>query len=762
MIALLALRLAALPPAEYSDPEPAAAEAWVAPQTPVQSGTQPNPGGLGTANPPNRLPEPQQKYSQRLKVIRANYRAVGDEVTMDGGIECEYQGYKITADSGGGNTSTKVFDFVGNVRIVGEGTDVVGDHIRVFFKEKRYEFFDGKAVFSGKQLGPTFNGKLFVQGQSSNGTQQRFFFRGSTLTTCEYGHPHYQIDAADADVRPNKRVILRDLRLDVLGKHLISLPYLVLPLDEPNTKYFPEFGQNPFEGYFVKAKYSVPLSAGSVIYHLDYFSKIGNGFGFDYRAEKDQRTDYFRIYTIPTGPRELLLQFQNAFNWGRSRVDLFNDYSRNNHLLQVGASSLATRVGLSVPQKFGNTRLNYNRSENANSGFKFVQQSASFDDNRRIGPTNLTANLTWSKSAQSGQNVSAEANRQQMDVRLNASQDLKIAQAQLDYQRAIPIGSTGSFFSVSDRTPVLTLSSDSRRLFGVRSTSTPIVRTSFSFGEFADGNTRTNIRRSNFAFESNYSSDAAKRTSINLDGRFQQGLYSDGTAQFIGSYNAGFGYRLGPASSWSVRYSYLRPQGYSPLSFDRSGRTDFASTDLSFKLGRKWSFGGQTGYDFLQADQGNTAWQQLGLRGEYANGPDLFVRSLATYDTFQRSWSNLRIDSGYKHKELFVSLGSRYDVPRHTWGNVNLFAGGLRIGRSSFDARTEYNGYLKRFDNRQLAWVYDLHCWEAVIQYQDSAVGFRPGRTINLLFRLKAFPFDTLFGAGRNGNILGTGTGRDF
>ncbi|HZH98999.1 MAG TPA: hypothetical protein VEX38_08505, partial [Fimbriimonadaceae bacterium] len=123
---------------------------------------------------------------------------------------------------------------------------------------------------------------------------------------------------------------------------------------------------------------------------------------------------------------------------------------------------------------------------------------------------------------------------------------------------------------------------------------------------------------------------------------------------------------------------------------------------------------------------------------------------------------NIRIDLAYRPGATFISAGARYDGLRHTWGNANLFIDGLKWGRLSTSMILAYNGYIKKFEARHFSFTYDLHCADVILQIIDNPVGFRPGTQISLFFRLKAFPFNTPFGTGRNGQPIGTGTGRDF
>lgn len=711
-----------------------------------------------------KIPEPDPRYSKKLRVIRFGHNnSAGDTFSVTDGAEIEYQGYHITSDSVTGNTVTRVFDFSGKVHIRGAKADIVGDHVRVNFADKTYEADDTRSVIYGRKASRFLLDNLYVRAEESYGTQLDSFYEHSDTTTCSYSDdPHFHLVAKSSEVRTNKRLILRHVDFFALHKHLFSLPYLVIPLDEQTSRYTPELGRNSYEGYYEKTKYAIPLAAGYVLYHFDYFSKLGNGLGADWKHEGSRgQNTFLRAYTILSGPHELLLQTQDALRWGNTQISLSSDYSKNNHLLLAGTESLSSRLGFVIPQRTGSSRLNFSFSENGSSGFKYDQRTATLDDTRRFGSnTNSILNLTYTHSGSTSTGSTINSDRQQLDTRFSLNSELRSATALLEYQRSIPIGSAASYFSVSDRTPVLTLTSDAQRLHTGRFL--PDLRTSASIGQYTDASVPNAISRSNFLLDVDKSSDSTKRFSYNWNGHFQQSLYSDRTAQFVGGYGANATYRLGTNSAWNIRYNELRPQGYTPLSFDRYGRTDLLTSDISYNFSKRFAAGAQTGFDFWQAAQGQPSWQQIGLRTEYNGGQNSFVRSLATYDTINRDWSNVRIDAGLRRGPSYFTVGTLYDAPRHTWGTVNLFAGGLRFGRTSADIRLGYNGYLNRFDNQQAALVYDLHCWEAIVQYQNSLLGFTPGRSIQFFLRLKAIPFDTLFGAARNGSILGTGTGRNF
>jgi hypothetical protein len=48
-------------------------------------------------------------------------------------------------------------------------------------------------------------------------------------------------------------------------------------------------------------------------------------------------------------------------------------------------------------------------------------------------------------------------------------------------------------------------------------------------------------------------------------------------------YGAHAKYELGHDTSLNVRYNYLEPEGFTPLTLDRIGRINLATTDLSYR-----------------------------------------------------------------------------------------------------------------------------------------------------------------------------------
>jgi LPS-assembly protein len=701
----------------------------------------------------------------RVRIIRAGSTSrEGEYVHIDGGAEILYRGYHIVADRIDGNVDTHIFDAQGNVQVTGQDSVVVGQRVIVDFNTRHYHAYDAES-----QLSPTvIQGKVlddvYVKARESFGYKGETTSHDAHFTTCNLEHPHFGIAAEEMVIRPGKRAIFRKARVRLFGKTILSIPYLSVPLEERTYNYLPVVGQSDEEGYFIKNRYGIPLKGDNNNFdaRLDYMTKLGVGYGGDLSYQNRRMAGVTRFYTITGNSNTLTLNNQHQQNLGWGQLTIDSDFQRNNYYWSSDSTSLNTRAVLAVPQRAGVTRLTFQRYGTESSGSSSENRQISIGDQRSIGrDTRTSIDVNWGTS-KSSFGLEDAVEHEQIDLRMRGQHELKWASASLDYQRSIPVGDTGEFFGGSDRTPVLTLASDARRLFGDRMNQMLPFRTELSLGEFADPASQGHIGRGSFMFDFQKPDRSTSRMRWDQNGQFRQTMYSDDTAQYVLGYNTALSYRLGRDTSANFRYNYLRPYGCAPMLLDRTGETNLATTDISYRPIRSLLIGAQTGFDMLRLKNQDVAWQQVGIRTEYTPRQNILVRSLATYDTFNQLWSNIRFDTTWKPGETSVSLGARYDGFQGVWGNLNLFVDNVKWGRMRFSTILAYNGYTQRLDAQQYSFIYDLHCAEAVLTIVESNVGYRPGRDIQFFIRLKALPFDSIFGTGSRGAPVGVGTGSDF
>jgi LPS-assembly protein len=490
-------------------------------------------------------------------------------------------------------------------------------------------------------------------------------------------------------------------------------------------------------------------------------SRLGLGLGADYRYADPSSSGVASVYGIGGSWNELMFSNQHQQNFKFGTLSLTDDYENNNYLSDPGQTTFNIRGNLNMPQgSRGTTQLNFSDAISQSSTFNSNNQTFGItDDRRETRDLHTNFNLNYSSSSSSFQSGTAQKN-QDANLKLMADDDLKKATVGFEYLRDIPIGQSANFNSGSDITPEVSLTSDSQKILGNKLAQIWPFHTELSWGDYANGITQTGqIGRSAFDFSFQKPDSSRKRLTFNFNGEFKQGIYSDGTAQYVLNGGSDLKYSLGRDSAVDLRYSYLRPYGYSPLSIDQSGQTNLVSLDASAKPLPGLLTGVQTGYDITRLKSSDEPWQVVGVRTEYALKNYLALRALSSYDPFQGEWSNINIDMTYRPGATMLAIGSRYDGVHHTWTAVNIALSNLVIGKTRFSTNLAYNGYTQRFDTQQYNVVYDLHCAEAVFTLTDQNFGFRPGRQIEFFIRLKAIPFDGNFGLGTRGQGFTTSTG---
>ncbi|MBS1712885.1 MAG: LPS-assembly protein LptD [Armatimonadetes bacterium] len=708
-----------------------------------------------------RLPEKKQGIGEPFKLIHADKGSVvGDDVSASGAVHATYKGYEIFADKLTGNRKTKVFRLEGNGRLVGQTETVEGAVVIVDFGNDTFAFEDGKARIKPERLEKRLVGDVFVKAGSGAGTQADFTTEHGSFTTCDLDPAHFELDYDTSRIIPGKRAELRSVRLSILGKTVLGLPMVVIPLNRRGPKTWPEVGQSVDEGYYIKTRVSTPLHGNDYVdTRLDYMTKLGAGLGLDYNYLSKTVNGKLSAYTITGGSKSKVFSAQHNQKLGRADWTLSSNYQLSDYLTAPSSTLWSTSSQLLVPWGSGNTRLGFNRFFSESSGFKSESQNISIGDDRRFGGVSSRIDLNLAKSVSSG--FGTDVRSQRLDVKYGASASFRSFDAELTYQRGVPIGSTANFYDASDVTPMLTLRSTGRQLFSDGFGERWPFSLEASIGELVNPSTTGSERVTRINLEAGIrrSEGSPKHWSLNWGGRFKQGLYSDDTAQYVLNYDSNLAYHFSGNSSVSLTYNNLRAFGFTPLSIDSTGRSDSFSFDLNYNPTKALKLSLQTGYDVLQGDQGEVPWQFVWFRSRWNPGKWLDVNGTASYDTFNQAWSNFRVDAGATLGDTRMFLGARYDGLRSQWAGFNVFVDGFRVGRVTSRFLLDYDGYMKQLVAQHYQFAYDLHCAEAVFEVIDNQVGFRSGRTLAFYIRLKAFPGGSPFGYGTRGGSIGGGYG---
>lgn len=703
------------------------------------------------------LPPADPALSQRLEIIQLrDFEREGDEFRAEGDVRIIYRGYQIFGERVIGNLKTEIFRIEGGGRLLGKSEDVVGDVIEVNFKDETYMFREGKAIIQPDRLQNRLLDPLYVSGARGTGSERRQDFYDTDLTTCILSHPHYRLIARQTTVFPGRYAILRDVKLEILGRTVLRIPYLSVPLSENSRRYTPEVGQSRDEGYYIKSRFTTPLPGDDFIdTRLDYMTKLGLGTGFDYLYGNDSLSGKTSFYSVLGRDQTMFGQAQHRQRIGAGELSLDAHFNRNNYLTAPDVTTLNSRAQYVLPWGGGQSRLGYSLSTSDSGGFSSKFETINFGDNRQSGSlrTSLDVNLS---SAQSKSNGVIGSESERLDLRFQGTQEMRSLTADLLYQRSIPVGSTSNFTPSSDRTPLLTLRSNAQRLFGPRTGRSLPFNTQFSIGQLADAGAPTPITRTTFEFDFRRNEGRTSKHQLNWGGRFLQGVYSDDTAQYVLAYDARYTYNFAANSSFNLNYRNLRQFGYTPLSIDRTGRSDAFGLDVSYRPNRQWLLSVQTGYDMLQALRSDSPWQSVSIRTEFAPGPDLRIQAFSVYDTFNRVWGNSRLDAQFRLAGADFAAGVRFDGRRSTWSAATLQMTGLKAGRFNISTLLAFNGYTRQLEAQHYSLTYDMHCTEAVLEFIDNRVGFRNGNQIAFFIRIKALPFSNPFGIGQRGQSVGT------
>lgn len=684
----------------------------------------------------------------------------GDRIIASGNVRFSYQGYDVTADRVDGNVQTQIFLLSGHALVVGSEQVVRGDEVLVNFKDRTFRYLDGSA-----QLGPTQSkgnliGDLFVHGQTGSGNETIQEFGDCTFTTCNEDPPHFSIHARRATVHQNEQAVLRDVKVNVLGRNILTIPYLVVPLHKYSDRYTPEVGQSRDEGYYVKTNIFTPLrGSGYITNHVDYYTKLGFGLGQDYHYFGKELQGIFRYYGLTGHTKTFLTNLNHRQNMFGGQLTIDSTYQKDNYLTSPGTTQSNMRAQFLLPQNQNSTRFSYFRSSNRSSSFEFRQENYGISDQRFWDPSFSTQTDLNLVSTTSSRTQTSLERRSEFDLALRATKEFAKFSAEFEYLRNIPIESPDQFFSGADHTPFITLRSSAAKLMGPKFGNAWPMKFLFSFGELQESQEVGRIRRTYLDMDVAKPWNLDKRQTVTFSSRFRQGIYSDDTAGYVLNFNVDYRYGIGQDGAFNFRYAYLRPYGFTPLQLDQTGKLHLFTADLSFKPIRSLLFSAQTGFDVLQLDLRQTPWQTVGLTSTWTPNNKFQLRGYTNYDTFAHNWSNVRLDAGWYTSQGLLSIGTRYDGQRHTWGALNIFADGIVWKKLRTSAILAYNGYTKRFDSKQLSFTYDLHCAELIFQVVDNPVGFRSGTQYGLYLRIKALPFSTPFGVGTRGQAVGGGLG---
>ncbi|MCX7925781.1 MAG: hypothetical protein N2554_08235 [Fimbriimonadales bacterium] len=686
------------------------------------------------------------------------YESASDTVQGEA-IAARWREYLLEGTRFRGAPRKAEYRFWDGVRLTSENLLAQGRELTLFARERRWTLLDGRA-----ELKPAFTqnrllDSLYLQGARLEGVENRVHAEQCTATTCGLEHPHFHWSAATLDATAGDRAVLRDVRLRILGRTVLSIPYVAVPLREGDVSPLPDAGFTEEEGFYLRYAVAYLLAQGALgNARFDLMQKRGLGLNLQQNYARGDLNLYL-LRDLRQRADSITGRWQHGQNLGAIQTRWNAEYRRNSYQLFSENTAWNLRTDWSLPTRTGQSRLSLAESRNRTGAFENANRTLSIGDTRLHGrlQSNLSGEYLEFENAFSG----TRTGNRQWNLRANLRYDLeREMNLQFDFERFIPVGEA-TVFGGLERLPELSFSASARSL----GLPLPESQLRLSVGRFVEG-FQSRIARERYAFEwqgrsGDFTRNVAPRPATFWSYRFRQSFYSDETAQYLLQSILEQQLPLGRRSSLNLRWNYLRPYGYSPLGLDRTGVYNLLNGELRWLVGGGWSLAAQSSYDLLAADKGRDPWSLLNVNLEFQPAEWLRWRTQLSYDPNRERWRSLQTDLQWRFGDSRLALAARYDPERARWGSLFLRVDALKWGRSRISFLTQYNGYLNRFEARQALWVYDLHCAELEIRYIDNPFGFRRDTGLQVFIRLKALPSFSRYGYGQLGQPAGS-LGADF
>ncbi len=681
------------------------------------------------------------------------YDSVSDTVQGEA-ITARWREYFLEGTRFLGYPRRTEYRFLDGVDLRSENLLAQGAELLLNTRARRWTLLEGKA-----ELKPAFTQNrllesLYLQSARLEGVENRVHAEQCRATTCNKEHPHFHWSAETLDATAGERAILRNVRLRILGRTVLTLPYVVVPLRDETTSTLPDAGFSEEEGFYLRYAIAYLLAQGALgNARFDLMQKRGLGINLQQNYARGdlnlyllrdlrQRTDSF------TG------RWQHGQNLGAIQTRWNAEYRRNSYLLFSDHTAWSVRTDWTLPTRTGQTRLSLAENRNRTGAFENANRTLNLQDTRTLG--RLQSDLSGEYLEFENRFGAGRTGNRQWNLRANLRYEVeREMNLQLDLERFIPVGET-TVLGGLERLPEISFTASARRL----RLPLPNSQLRLSIGRFAEG-FQTRITRERYAFEwqgriGSFARERDARPTTAWSYRFRQTFYSDDTAQYLLQSTLEQRLPLGKRFSLNLRWNYLRPHGYSPLGLDRTGVSNLLGGELRWQFGGGWSLAAQTSYDLRAPDRGREPWSLLNLNLEYQPAEWLRWRSQLSYDPNRERWRSLRTDLQWRFGDSRLTLAARYDPERARWGSLFLRVDALKWGRTRLSFLTQYNGYLNRFESRQALWVYDLHCAELEVRYIDNPFGFRRDTGLQVFLRLKALPSFSRYGYGSLGQPVGT------
>ena len=785
-------------------PTPSVAPATVAPITP------PVPNSTGTvpsAAPEMPLPgspadtQDTPAYSNDL-TVDPNRSVILDNAdtfeqtepgkfTAKGHVRVRYQGYHLSGDQVDVDTDKGTARFTGNVHLLAPNGQTAeagpSSILQINLRRGTYQIAGARSVITPEQSQAGLILPIFVYGGTIRGRPGFIDARNGQFTTCDFLDPHYSFGAREMYIIPGKRLVGRNVSLYRKGHRVFSVPYIVVPLTDRLARQtlFPQVGETPDEGYFIKFAFGYALTDSLPgILRVEEFQKKGTGLGFDQsygNSNQPKRgSGLFTIYSLYDQSRQvedLNGSLNHAQQFGTVLATLTSQFQQNSYFSGLQRSQ-SQNTTLNLIRNVGNLSSSLQTTLNQNDYGSGMSQNLTSSFDQTFSPTStqqLHTRFDFSQVNSPGFAGFGGQDTQELDSNLDYTTHGKLFDYEIlatKYNQLHNSSGTGQFVGGLERLPEFRVATDALRLKFLNLFLPKTTTMNLSLGAFDEPASMTNSQRARFDLDLGTTTQKiSNRSDFQYGGSFEQGFYGDNTAQYVLNGRSGYRLRIGSKSTLGVTYTYLKPYGYTPFQFDYAGNTNLIGMNLAVQESKAFQLTVGTGYDLnrehSQYGYRATPFQSVATQVVYTPVTFLRFRTTASYDLnnsrLQDLTNALTIQGG---DALAFDFSGRYDpvLKRYTTLNGDINLPFFRDRREDAGYRVRaiggYNGITSKFDYKGLELTRSWHDYELSIIYQDTPEGLLPGSSFTLNFRLKAFPAYEPFATGQYGQALDTGIGQ--
>jgi hypothetical protein len=755
-----------------------------------------------------------------------------NNASIIGNVILRYRTYTLYADRAVVNADTGIGVLDGHVRVVSDDKTVTitspaaDSQLTLDLRRGIYHVIGGSAVIGPSNL-PEVTGlalPIRLYGGDIEDTPKFIDARDTSITTCDFATPHYFFKAKSTTIIPGKRLIARNVTLYRRRRRIITIPYLLFPLDNKYARQgiTPQIGEDSEEGYFAKFAYPYVLAASAVgILRLDLMSKEGVGTGFTQGfvtggkslpavgssgtpgslsnnaptttppivgqgigagvGSPGQNGGTLQLYHISNSSTGLntttgsLADNQIVFHDMRLAID--SQFQNDSYLSSSSQSNaISSMFALSRTVKGATTALTTNIQQSDYGEGTSRTITTSIDENNALSKTtSLALKVDYSQFDTPGYAGVSGTSQDTLATNLNLTMNPKNYQIELLTNTFDATSSTGSPISGGvQRLPELSITSVPSKTNVLWPRLLPaLTKFMLDIGDFKETIDNTQDMRFQFGVDTGNNTHKAKAVTTSFAASFLQSFYSDNTAQYILQNQFGATYAFQKQSTFGATYSYLRPYGYTPFLFDESGSYNNINVNLNYQPTKRLlatiSSGFDVGQDHAIDGLSATPWLDINGQIQYRIDKTLLNVLTSSYDPNRGMLFNVS-DTTRVTLPWGMGFNSALNYVPQT-GRFSDINGDLNV--PWITDKREQAGYTLRalagYDGETGQVTYDgfeltrsWHDWEISGIYQNNTESATPGSSFYINFRLKAFPGYEPFGVGQFGQGLDTGIGQVY